>query len=103
YFTLKDAEACLDAVLFRTEARRLRFTVQNGLSIVARGRLAVYEPQCCYQLVCDTVEPLGAFALQIAFEQLKERLQTEGLFEAARKRKLALLPCRVAGVIRLLG
>jgi exodeoxyribonuclease VII large subunit len=98
YFTLKDADACLDAVLFRTEARRLRFTVQNGLSLVARGRLAVYEPQGRYQLVCDTVEPLGAGALQIAFEQLKERLQKEGLFEAARKRKLPFLPRRVAVV-----
>jgi len=98
YFTLKDADACLDAVLFRTEARRLRFTVQNGLSIVARGRLAVYEPQGRYQLVCDTVEPLGAGALQIAFEQLKERLQKEGLFETARKRKLPFLPRRVAVV-----
>ncbi|HYY52786.1 MAG TPA: exodeoxyribonuclease VII large subunit [Myxococcales bacterium] len=98
YFTLKDADACLDAVLFRTEARRLRFSVQNGLSLVARGRLAVYEPQGRYQLVCDTVEPLGAGALQIAFEQLKERLQKEGLFAAARKRKLPFLPRRVAVV-----
>src|SRR4051812_14073636 len=96
YFTLKDADACLDAVLFRTEARRLRFAVQNGLSLVARGRLALYEPQGRYQLVCDTVEPLGAGALQIAFEQLKERLQQEGLFEASRKRKLPFLPRRVA-------
>lgn len=98
YFTLKDADACLDAVLFRTEARRLRFSVQNGLSLVARGRLALYEPQGRYQLVCDTVEPLGAGALQIAFEQLKERLQKEGLFEAARKRKLPFLPRRIAVV-----
>jgi exodeoxyribonuclease VII large subunit len=98
YFTLKDADACLDAVLFRTEARRLRFSVQNGLSLVARGRLAVYEPQGRYQLVCDTVEPLGAGALQIAFEQLKERLQKEGLFEAARKRKLPFLARRIAVV-----
>ncbi len=96
YFTLKDADACIDAVLFRTEARRLRFSVQNGLSLVARGRLAVYEPQGRYQLVCDTVEPLGAGALQVAFEQLKERLQKEGLFEAARKRKLPFLPRRIA-------
>src|SRR3954468_5724061 len=96
YFTLKDAEACIDAVLFRTEARRLRFTVRNGLSLVARGRLAVYEPQGRYQLVCDTVEPLGAGALQIAFEQLKERLQKEGLFDTGRKRKLPFLPRRVA-------
>src|SRR6266566_1984164 len=85
YFTLKDADACLDAVLFRTEARRLRFSVQNGLSLVARGRLALYEP-------------LGAGALQIAFEQLKERLQKEGLFESARKRKLPFLPRRIAVV-----
>jgi exodeoxyribonuclease VII large subunit len=98
YFTLKDADACLDAVLFRTEARRLRFAVQNGLSLVARGRLALYEPQGRYQLVCDTVEPLGAGALQIAFEQLKERLQREGLFEAGRKRKLPFLPRRIAVV-----
>ena len=96
YFTLKDADACLDAVLFRTEARRLRFSVLNGLSLVARGRLAVYEPQGRYQLVCDTIEPLGAGALQVAFEQLKERLQKEGLFEAARKRKLPFLPRRIA-------
>ena len=98
YFTLKDADACIDAVLFRTEARRLRFSVQNGLSLVARGRLALYEPQGRYQLVCDTVQPLGAGALQIAFEQLKERLQKEGLFEATRKRKLPFLPRRVAVV-----
>jgi exodeoxyribonuclease VII large subunit len=98
YFTLKDADACIDAVLFRTEARRLRFSVQNGLSLVARGRLALYEPQGRYQLVCDTLEPLGAGALQIAFEQLKERLQKEGLFEAARKRKLPFLPRRIAVV-----
>jgi exodeoxyribonuclease VII large subunit len=96
YFTLKDADACLDAVLFRTEARRLRFAVRNGQSLVARGRLAVYEPQGRYQLVCDTVEPLGAGALQVAFEQLKERLQKEGLFESARKRRLPFLPRRIA-------
>ena len=96
YFTLKDADACLDAVLFRTEARRLRFALRNGLSLVVRGRLSVYEPQGRYQIVCDTVEPLGAGALQVAFEQLKERLQKEGLFESGRKRKLPFLPRRIA-------
>ncbi|HZR10884.1 MAG TPA: exodeoxyribonuclease VII large subunit [Myxococcales bacterium] len=96
YFTLKDTEACIDAVLFRTQAQRLRFAFRNGLSLVARGRLAVYEPQGRYQLVCDTVEPLGAGALQIAFEQLKERLQKEGLFDTGRKRKLPFLPRRIA-------
>ncbi|HZX96728.1 MAG TPA: exodeoxyribonuclease VII large subunit [Myxococcales bacterium] len=98
YFTLKDEDACLEAVLFRTEARRLRFQVRNGLSLVARGHLDVYEPKGGYQLVCDGVEPLGAGALQIAFEQLKERLQKEGLFDPARKRKLPFLPRRVAVV-----
>jgi len=93
---LKDADACLDAVLFRTEARRLRFEVRNGISLVARGRLAVYEPKGGYQLVCDSVEPVGAGALQIAFEQLKEKLQGEGLFEKARKRRLPFLPRRIA-------
>jgi exodeoxyribonuclease VII large subunit len=96
YFTLKDAEACLDAVLFRTEARRLRFQVQNGLSLVARGRLSLYEPQGRYQLVCDALDPLGAGALQIAFEQLKERLEREGLFAQERKRRLPYLPRRIA-------
>jgi len=95
---LKDADACLDAVLFRTEARRLKFQVQNGLSLVARGRLSLYEPQGRYQLVCDSVEPLGAGALQIAFEQLKERLEREGFFAAERKRKLPFLPRRIAVV-----
>ena len=96
YFTLKDADACIDAVLFRTEARRLKFAVQNGLSLLARGRLSLYEPQGRYQLVCDAVEPLGAGALQIAFEQLKQRLGQEGLFAPEKKRKLPFLPRRIA-------
>lgn len=96
YFTLKDEGACLDAVLFSKDARRLRFQVRNGLSLVARGRLALYEPKGGYQLVCEAVEPLGAGALQIAFEQLKEKLQKEGLFEAGRKRRLPFLPRRIA-------
>ena len=98
YFTLKDEGACLDAVLFRTEARRLKFQIQNGLSLVARGRLALYEPRGGYQLVCDGVDPLGAGALQIAFEQLKDKLQKEGLFAEGRKRKLPFLPRRIAVV-----
>ena len=98
YFTLKDEGACLDAVLFRTEARRLKFQMQNGLSLVARGRLALYEPRGGYQLVCDGVDPLGAGALQIAFEQLKEKLQAEGLFAPERKRRLPFLPRRIAVV-----
>jgi exodeoxyribonuclease VII large subunit len=98
YFTLKDSGACLDAVLFRTEARRLRFEVRDGISLVARGRLALYAPKGGYQLICDGVEPLGAGALQVAFEQLKEKLHKEGLFALERKRKLPFIPRRIAMV-----
>jgi exodeoxyribonuclease VII large subunit len=98
YFTLKDTDACIGAVLFSRDARRLRFSVQNGLSVLVRGRLSLYEPQGQYQIVCDSVEPLGAGALQIAFEQLKARLEAEGLFDPARKRKLPFLPRRIAVV-----
>ena len=96
YFTLKDADACLDAVLFRKEAQRLRFDLKQGLSLVARGHLDVYPPKGGYQLICDSVEPLGAGALQIAFDQLKQKLQGEGLFDASRKRRLPYLPRRIA-------
>jgi exodeoxyribonuclease VII large subunit len=96
YFTLKDADACVDCVLFRNEARRLRFAVRAGLSVLVRGRISLYEPSGRYELICDTVEPLGAGALQIAFEQLKQRLAEEGLFDKARKRALPYLPRRIA-------
>jgi len=98
YFTLKDEGACIDAVLFRNEARRLKFGVQNGLKLLARGRLTLYEPQGRYQVLCDSVEPLGAGALQVAFEQLKARLEAEGLFARVRKRALPYLPKRIAVV-----
>jgi exodeoxyribonuclease VII large subunit len=103
YFTLKDEDATLAAVLFRNEARRLKFKLQNGQSLVARGHLDVYEAKGEYQLVCDTIEPVGAGALQIAFEQLKSRLQAEGLFAADRKRRLPFLPRRIAIVTSAQG
>ncbi|HUJ24713.1 MAG TPA: exodeoxyribonuclease VII large subunit, partial [Myxococcales bacterium] len=98
YFTLKDQEATLGCVLFRTEARRLKFQVKNGQSLVARGALDVYEPKGEYKLICSSVEPLGAGALQVAFERLKEMLHREGLFDLARKRRLPFLPRRIAMV-----
>src|SRR5258706_1977897 len=98
YFTLKDEGATLDAVLFRTEARRLKFQVKNGMSLVARGHLDVYEPRGQYKLICDSVERQGAGALRIAFEQLKEKLEKEGLFSQDRKRRLPFLPRRIAVV-----
>jgi exodeoxyribonuclease VII large subunit len=88
YFTLKDDYAQLRAVMFRTTARQLKFRPADGMHVVARGRLSVYETKGEYQMVCDALEPHGLGALQLAFEQLKKRLQADGLFDAARKRPL---------------
>ena len=96
YFTLKDRDACLDCVIFAKDLRKLKFAVKNGMSLVARGRLSVYEAASRIELICDFLEPLGAGALQVAFEQLKARLQQEGLFDPARKRKLPFIPARIA-------
>ncbi|MGH7218786.1 MAG: exodeoxyribonuclease VII large subunit, partial [Nitrospiraceae bacterium] len=74
YCTLKDKASQIRAVLFRSTAMRLRFALQEGLRVIVRGRLTVYEPRGEYQIVLDTVEPKGIGALQLAFEQLKERL-----------------------------
>lgn len=98
YFTLKDGDAQLQGVLFRSDAVRLRFAPSAGLHVLVRGRLTVYQQKGQYQLVADTMEPRGAGALQVAFEQVKRRLQAEGLFDATRKRPLPMLPRRV-GVV----
>src|SRR5437868_7832400 len=98
YFTLKDDGAQLRAVMFRTQARLLRFRPENGLHVLARGRITVYESRGELQLSAEYLEPKGAGALQIAFEQLKTKLQAEGLFEASRKKRLPALP-KVIGVI----
>jgi exodeoxyribonuclease VII large subunit len=95
YFTLKDDEAQVRAVLFRSRMRRVRFEPADGLHVLAFGRLEVYAVRGEYQLVCDVLEPKGLGALQLAFEQLKARLAAEGLFDAARKRPLPALPRRV--------
>jgi len=85
-------------VLFRSTAVRLRFALQEGLQVIVRGRLTVYEPRGEYQIVLDTVEPKGIGALQLAFEQLKERLAAEGLFDQDRKKSIPIFP-RAVGVI----
>jgi exodeoxyribonuclease VII large subunit len=95
YFTLKDEGAQLRAVLFRSRGRRLRFEPADGLEVLAFGSLDVYAPRGEYQLVCELLEPRGRGALQLAFEQLKARLQAEGLFDAARKRPLPAYPRRI--------
>jgi exodeoxyribonuclease VII large subunit len=103
YFTLKDGAAQIKAVIFRTAVRYLKFKPADGLRVVARGRVSVYEPKGEYQLVCEHLEPQGLGALQLAFDQLKKRLQAEGLFDAARKRPLPLLPRKIGIVTSLDG
>ncbi len=98
YFTLKDADAQLKAALFRASGRGLKFRVADGLQVVACGRLSIYTARGDFQLIVDLLEPDGLGALQLAFEQLKRKLQAEGLFEAARKRPLPAFPRRVAVV-----
>src|SRR5450631_3115367 len=95
YFTLKDDQAQLKAVCFRGTARYLKFKPQDGVAVIARGRLDVYPGRGDYQLIVETLEPRGYGALQFAFEQLKKRLAMEGLFDASRKRALPKLPSRI--------
>jgi exodeoxyribonuclease VII large subunit len=103
YFTLKDASSQLRGLMFRSALRYLKFKPADGLRVVARGRVSVYEPKGEYQLVCEHLEPHGLGALQLAFDQLKKRLQDEGLFDAARKRPLPALPRKIGVVTSLDG
>lgn len=95
YFTLKDEHAQVRAVLFRSSQRHLKFTLQHGMQALCRGRVSVYEPRGEYQLILDYIEPKGVGALQLAFEQLKARLEKEGLFDPDHKRPLPVLPRRI--------
>ncbi|MDP9160373.1 MAG: exodeoxyribonuclease VII large subunit [Acidobacteriota bacterium] len=98
YFTLKDESSQLSVVMFRSQAKLLRFRPDNGMQIVARGRVTVYEDRGQLQLSAEYLEPKGAGALQIAFEQLKATLEGEGLFDAERKKAIPTLPRRI-GII----
>jgi exodeoxyribonuclease VII large subunit len=98
YFTLKDGEAQLRIVMFRMQARLLRFRPENGMAIVARGRVTMYEARGELQLQAEYLEPQGAGALQVAFEQLKAKLAAEGLFAAERKKPIPSLPRKI-GVV----
>lgn len=95
YFTLKDGESQIKCACFRMSARYLKFRPQDGIAVIARGRIDVYEARGEYQLLVEFLEPQGYGALQVAFEQLKKKLTAEGLFEAARKRPLPRLPRRI--------
>jgi exodeoxyribonuclease VII large subunit len=92
YFTLKDGDAQLPVVVFRRQAMLLRFRPQDGLAVLVRGRISVYDSRGQLQLIAETMEPRGAGALQLAFEQLKRRLADEGLFDPARKHQLPAFP-----------
>src|SRR5881394_4092039 len=98
YFTLKDRDSQIRAVMFRSQARLLRFRPENGMQIVLRGRVTVYEERGELQLSAEYLEPKGAGALQVAFEQLKAKLEAEGLFDSARKKPIPALP-RCIGVV----
>jgi exodeoxyribonuclease VII large subunit len=98
YFTLKDAESQIRAVLFRNRGRRIKFEPADGLHVMAFGSIEVYPQRGEYQLVIELLEPKGLGALQLAFDQLKTRLQAEGLFEQARKRELPRFPRKI-GVV----
>ena len=95
YFTLKDAKAQVRCVCFRTQAMRLKFKPEDGLKLIVRGSISVYEPRGEYQIYVEHLEPSGVGALQLAFEQLKKRLDAEGLFDAGRKVPLPMLPSRI--------
>jgi len=95
YFTLKDDLSCLKVVMFRSRGRNISFRPQNGMSVIVRGYVSVFERDGIYQLYAEEMEPDGTGALHLAFEQLKERLEREGLFDSKYKKKLPLLPRRI--------
>lgn len=95
YFTLKDEKAQVRCVFFKNQQRGMKFRPEDGLKVIVRGSVSVYEARGEYQIYVESIEPLGLGALQLAFEQLKKRLEAEGLFDPARKKPLPLLPQRI--------
>ena len=96
YFTLKDAEGALRCVMFKGQAMRLRFRPENGMKVVVTGRITVFPRDGAYQLYCDSMTPEGVGDLAVAFEQLKQKLYAEGLFDPAHKKPLPAYPRRIA-------
>ncbi len=96
YFSLKDSKSQISAVMFRGHNSKLKFKPHDGLEVIVRGRVTVYEPRGSYQITCEAMEPVGAGALQKQFEQLKEKLKAEGLFDLSRKKSIPAHPQRVA-------
>src|SRR3984957_17377462 len=102
YFTLKDERSAISVVMFKSAFNRMRFKVTDGMEVIVRGRVQVFEQRGALQLYAEEMEPRGVGALQVAFEQLKRRLEAEGLFDKARKRPLPYLP-RTIGIVTALG
>lgn len=98
YMTLKDGSSSVKAVMFAGNASKIKFRIENGMSVIVRGRVSLYERDGAYQLYIDDIQPEGIGSLAIAFEQLKERLSKEGLFDSDRKKPVPLFPKRI-GVI----
>lgn len=96
YFTLKDEGSVVPSAIWRSTARGLRFRVEEGQDVLVHGRIDVYAPRGAYTLIVDRIQPVGEGELRLAFEQLRKRLQAEGLFDEERKKRLPLLPRRVA-------
>ena len=96
YMVLKDEKAQIRAVMFRPQTRYLKFMPQDGMKVIVRGRVAIYEPRGEYQVILDYMEPLGVGALALAFEQLKKKLAAQGIFDQSIKKPLPFLPQRVA-------
>src|SRR5579872_5877973 len=103
YFTLKDGNAQIRVVMFRSSARLLRFRPADGLQVVVRGRITIYEDRGELQISAEYIEPKGAGSLQLAFEQLKAKLEAEGLFAAERKKPIPTLPSRIGIVTSAQG
>ena len=95
YFTLKDENSQIKTVVFRSHIRFLKFEIKDGIQVISRGRVSVYEPRGDYQLIIDYIEPKGVGALQLAYEQLKEKLKSEGLFDDSHKKPLPLFPGKI--------
>jgi exodeoxyribonuclease VII large subunit len=103
YFSLKDSKAQISAMMFKGANSGLKFKPHDGLEVIVRGRVSVYEPRGTYSINCELMDPVGAGALQLAFDQLKKKLELEGLFKPERKRPIPLLPRHVAVVTSQTG
>src|SRR5208282_1148886 len=102
YFTLKDSRSAINVVMFKSAFNRMRFKAVDGMEVIVRGRVQIFEQRGALQLYAEEMEPRGVGALQVAFEQLKRRLEAEGLFDRARKRAMPFLPRRI-GIVTARG